>query len=288
MTRNTMTQIVLVHGIGKQVEGPHTLLADLYPALSDGLALAASEIAPDKVSVAFYGDIFRRPSQRDLDFIELDASDVTDPLDHALLMAWWQEAACGELNVPGPQDAVRLRTPYPIQQALDALSHSKFFAGISEQLLILSTRQVRRYLSEPSVRADAQARVASHVTPDTKVIVAHSLGSVVAYEALCAHPEWSEIALVTLGSPLGIRNLIFDRLRPAPTAGKGYWPPPVRQWTNIADRGDVVALVKDLSPSFGPRVSNVLVHNGAKAHDVRPYLTALETGQAVAAGIARK
>ena len=61
-----MTQIVLVHGIGQEVKGPGTLLADLYPALSDGLALAGSEIAPDKVSMAFYGDIFRRPGQRDL------------------------------------------------------------------------------------------------------------------------------------------------------------------------------------------------------------------------------
>lgn len=195
-----MTQIVFVHGIGKQVLGPRTLLADLYPALSDGLALAGSEIAPDQLSVAFYGDIFRLPGQRELDSPELDASDVTDPLDQALLMAWWQEAGRAEPDVPGPNDPVRLRTPYPIQQALDALSHSKFFAGISEQLLILSARQVRRYLAEPAVRAAAQARVASHVTAYTKVVVAHSLGSVVAYEALCAHPEWLEIALVTLVS----------------------------------------------------------------------------------------
>lgn len=280
-----MTQIVLVHGIGNQVKGPRSLLADLYPALADGLALANSEIASEKVSMAFYGDIFRRPGQRDLDPPELDASDVTDSLDYALLMAWWQEAGCAEPNVPGLHDPTRMRTPYPIQQALDALSHSKFFADISERLLIFSARQVRRYFFEPAVRASAQARVASRVTAHTQVIVAHSLGSVVAYETLCAHPEWPEITLVTLGSPLGVQNLIFDRLQPAPIAGKGHWPSPVTGWTNIADRGNVVALVKDLSPFFGTRVSNVLVHNGAKAHDARPYLTALETGQAIAAGI---
>jgi len=38
-----MTQIVLVHGIANKMKGPHTLLADLYPALADGLALAGSE-----------------------------------------------------------------------------------------------------------------------------------------------------------------------------------------------------------------------------------------------------
>jgi hypothetical protein len=283
-----MTRIVLVHGIGQQVKGPSMLLADLYPALCDGLALAGYMVAPDEVSVAFYGDIFRRPGQRDLGTPELDASDVTDPLDYALLMALWKEAGRAEPTVPGPHDPARVRTPFPVQQALDALSHSKFFADIGERLLILSLRQVRRYLSEPTVRTAAQARVASCVTTNTRVIVAHSLGSVVAYETLCTHPEWAKITLVTLGSPLGIRNLIFDRLQPAPTAGKGYWPPPVTQWTNIADRGDVVALVKQLSASFGTGVSDVLVHNDAKAHDARPYLTARETGQAVAAGITGK
>ena len=51
-----------------------------------------------------------------------------------------------------------------VQQALDALSHSRFFAGIGEPLMIFSARQVRRYLSEPAIRAAAQARVASCVT----------------------------------------------------------------------------------------------------------------------------
>jgi hypothetical protein len=59
----------------------------------------------------------------------------------------------------------------------------------------------------------------------------------------------------------------------------------VSRWTNIADRGDAVALVKELAPFFGSRVTDVLVHNGAKAHDVRPYLTAAATGAAIADGL---
>jgi pimeloyl-ACP methyl ester carboxylesterase len=121
-------------------------------------------------------------------------------------------------------------------------------------------------------------------------MVGHSLGSVVAYEALCAHPEWPVRALVTLGSPLGIRNLIFDRLVPAPAEGpggpRGGWPGAVRSWVNVADAGDVVALVKDLRPLFGEQLACYLVCNGSHAHDVRPYLTAAETGAAIAAGLA--
>ena len=94
-----------------------------------------------------------------------------------------------------------------------------------------------------------------------------------------------------LGSPLGIRNLIFDQLVPAPAprdSGElvGAWPGGTRSWVNVADAGDVVALVKDLRPLFSARVACYLVHNGSHAHDVRPYLTAAETGAAIAAGLA--
>jgi hypothetical protein len=45
-------------------------------------------------------------------------------------------------------------------------------------------------------------------------------------------------------------------------------------------------LVKNLRPLFDGRVACHLVNNGSHAHDVRPYLTAAETGAAIAAGLA--
>jgi len=54
---------------------------------------------------------------------------------------------------------------------------------------------------------------------------------------------------------------------------------------NVADAGDVVRLVKDLRPLFGSEVACYLVSNGSRAHDVRPYLTAPETGAAIASGL---
>jgi len=122
------------------------------------------------------------------------------------------------------------------------------------------------------------------VTAATRVIVAHSLGSIVAYETLCAHPEWNVHALVTLGSPLGVRDLIFDALTPTPVDGRGQWPG-VASWVNIADQGDIVALVKKLAPLFGDRVVDRLVYNGWSSHDVARYLTSQETGKAIAEGL---
>ncbi|WP_405437394.1 hypothetical protein OG373_09365 [Streptomyces avidinii] len=43
-----------------------------------------------------------------------------------------------------------------------------------------------------------------------------------------------------------------------------------------------MALIKQLAASFGTRIQDQTVNNGAHAHDVRPYLTARETGLALA------
>ena len=120
---------------------------------------------------------------------------------------------------------------------------------------------------------------------DTRVIVAHSLGSVVAYEALCANPQWPVRHFITLGSPLGIRNLIFDALQPAPQREVGAWPGNVQHWTNISDSGDVVALTKKLEPLFMPQIVDLSVANGMKVHDASRYLTTREAGDAIAAAI---
>jgi pimeloyl-ACP methyl ester carboxylesterase len=82
------------------------------------------------------------------------------------------------------------------------------------------------------------------------VVLAHSLGSVIAYEALHAHPELTVDCFVTLGSPLGLPGGIFDHLVPAPIANRGARPAGVRYWVNLADTGDLVAIPRRLGDRF--------------------------------------
>ena len=281
-----MARIVAVHGIGQQRKGAHTLHKDWHPALNDGLARAGHPpVDAGDFTCAFYGDLFRPAGSMAVGDPPYDATDVNDPWEQALLAAWWGEASAAEAAL-APVDARSMAaTPRLVQGALDALSRSSFFAGIAERLLVFDLKQVGLYLHDETVRRRARERVEQVVSDDTRVVVAHSLGSVVAYEVLCRHPEWRVAAFVTLGSPLGIRNLIFDRLEPPPAAGIGRAPACARAWTNVADDGDVVALVKALAGCFD-RVTDQRVSNGATAHDVAPYLTARQTGAAVAAGLA--
>jgi hypothetical protein len=280
-----MARIVAVHGIGQQGKGEETLQQLWLPALRDGLRRVGGPLPVDSDLVcAFYGDLFR-PVGKALDY-PFEAADVTEAWERDLLSAWWAEAASVDSDVPGPEETGKARTPYLVQRALTALSQSRYFVGLAERALIGDLKQVYAYLHNEQKRSEAQARVASCVTPATRILIGHSLGSVVAYEAVCAHPEWPVRTLITLGSPLGIRHLIFDRLRPAPRNGHGQWPGGIERWINVADRGDIVALTKSLRALFGERLEDHLVHNGATAHAVEPYLTAVETGRAVAAGLA--
>ncbi|CAM2168842.1 hypothetical protein PSAC2689_190018 [Paraburkholderia sacchari] len=106
--------------------------------------------------------------------------------------------------------------------------------------------QVAAYLSSPSIRgtiskmADStllkaeQARLAN----DSRiVVVGHSLGSVVALEALWRWRGTPVDLFVTIGSPLSV-PCVYSRLTMRPPK----WPSQIRQWINVADKDDVVAL----------------------------------------------
>jgi hypothetical protein len=284
-----MARIVGIHGIAQQVRGPEVLRATWAPALRDGVTLSGAEPPDgDDLEIAFYGDLFRGKGGKAAGGPRYTAVDVEEGFEQELLEAWWVEAAATDDAVPGPGATTnKLRTPKTVQRALNALNQSQFFAGLAEPLIIGFIKQVHAYVSDDSVRGEIQARVDRVAGTGTAVLVGHSLGSVVAYEAACAHPDW-DLALVTLGCPLGIRNLVFDRLRPPPEDGRGQYPAGAATWTNIADTGDVVALVKRLAPLFGERVQDLLVDNGSKAHDISPYLTAVQTGHAIAEGLAHR
>jgi hypothetical protein len=280
-----MAKIVGVHGIGHQFKGENMVRAEWLPALQDGLARTSRRVSlGDDFACAFYGHLFRPAGKAAID-PPFDASDIEDDWERELLELWWREAARINPAVRGPDAITKCRTPSIVQRALNALSQSPFFLDVAERALIYDLKQVHRYLYDLDVRRQVRASIELAIGPDTTVIVAHSLGSIVAYEALCAHPEWSVKTFVTIGSPLGISNLIFERLDPPPAAGLGAWPGNVKSWVNIADEGDVVALIKKLNTRFGLGVTDHLVNNGAKAHDAKRYLTSRELGDAVTSGL---
>ncbi len=291
-----VARVVAVHGMGQQARGPETLRSRWLPALQDGLIAAGAGPlgSADELAVAFFGDLFR-PSAVAGGSTALEddsALDEEDPAVEEELLPLWR-AAAAELGAPEPPETAAEEPPGSTSKisarsllptAMRVLLSSRFFSGMTERMLIGDLRQMHGYLTDPAIRHAARERLAAAMRPETRVIVAHSLGSVVAYETLCAHPEWEVPMLVTLGSPLGL-SFVFDRLQPQPVNGLGSWPGSTRQWINVADNGDLMA-VKRLAGLFAGPVTDLITNNGAQAHDVTTYLSSAATGRAIAAGLA--
>ncbi|SEH00044.1 hypothetical protein SAMN05444920_11522 [Nonomuraea solani] len=134
--------------------------------------------------------------------------------------------------------------------------------------------EVAAYLTDQARRERSRQAVSEVIRKRRpNVVIAHSLGSVVAYEALWANPDLEIDLLVTLGSPLGMRNVVFEHLLPAPINGRGERPRGVRRWVNIADKDDIAAIPPDLARSFtGIDVEELVNLDWIDFHTVEKYL----------------
>jgi hypothetical protein len=118
------------------------------------------------------------------------------------------------------------------------------------------------------------------------IVVAHSLGTVVSYETL--HDSTGDVPLlVTLGSPLAMRTVVWPRLRPTPPRTPGT----VRKWLNFWDRDDIIVarprLERDVLPNglgVTPDSSRV-DSDGLWVHTATKYLAKADVGGPVAEAV---
>jgi hypothetical protein len=243
--------------------------------------------------MAFYGDLFLTPDQQgadtELSAEQLETADeiAVEWLTNALDSTRPRDAGSAQLELQAlqrdPADAQSLgAVGGRIVAALDHIPwiSQASLAGLGR--VNKTVAQVVRYLTEPDVRDYALAHVRQQLDIDTRVVIGHSLGSVVAYEAVRAHPHPLPV-LITLGSPLG-PNAVNRRLLHPPA-----FPARLARWVNLFDRDDIVAARPQLTTVFDvnrpPTArfdSTYTVDNGAQPHRARFYLAKTTTGQAIA------
>lgn len=309
-----MAVIVLVHGIAQEQYSADSLEASWLPALAGGVRNSGDPETADRlwrhsaaerggleVRMAHYGDLFLTDGAQGSGVEAVDESTLElaeefavrilvnaaeaadDPRDRA-------EAARRLAVMDHEGDRVQGARAV-LRPALNGLASLRWFAslgaGIAGTTVWWAISQVARYLTDGVLRREAQNRVLTHIGADTRLVVGHSLGSVVAFEAL--HRTDHAVSLLTLGSPLGLRNIVYDRLEPRPVTV----PKAVTRWDNLVDRDDLVAARLDLTELFpAPPGSAVVpvtpapVDNGSEPHDAVPYLTKPATGRIVRSALA--
>jgi hypothetical protein len=109
------------------------------------------------------------------------------------------------------------------------------------------------------------------------VVLAHSLGTIIAYDVL-REAERDVPLFLTVGSPLGVQEVQDLITRPLAV------PAGVRAWRNASDWRDVVALDHTLRPAYAPPelCSDFMVVNDSwNHHGIREYLRTVPVREAV-------
>ena len=311
-----MATIVLVHGIDNQPEGPDLIEAAWLPALAGSVRLAGSPELGDRLwpprsrpdviecRAAYFGDLFRSPDQMGAGVDLRDLTQEQAALAGALALEYLERIA--ERAPPESADADQARSTLEIlrdpekagaqgagnvlREAIRTLSRISWLASIGmsvTEIILPSMVQVSQYLTDRETQARAKAAVSTLVDAATRVVIGHSLGSVVAYE--CAHQLSHPLPLlVTIGSPLGLSTIVTQRLSPPPS-----FPAKVAVWLNVANREDVVAAEPDLRPLFAQdapassRFEGIWLNEPHKdRHRAETYLGRIAVGRAVVPALA--
>jgi hypothetical protein len=274
------TRLLFVHGRGQQGLNPATLKATWLAALKRGAAKNHQAI-PSGVDVQFpfYGDkldeftrqfaipltsdVHARGNAVDDEFLAFQAEFA----EEVRIKAGVTDAQVDAEYVEGPDARGPLNWKW-VQAILRAID--KNGTGMNQKTLELFTRDVFLYSTRPGVRDEIDRIVAAQLSQEPTVVVAHSLGTVVAYSILTTDRRDLKVPIfVTVGSPLAVRA-VRDQFRPLRS------PTPVTRWYNAFDTRDVVVLypLDDQSFPVQPAIeNNATVNNHTdNRHGIDGYL----------------
>jgi len=245
-------KLIFIHGRSQQLKDPVKLADEWKRALLAGYEKAGVEWT-DTVEIVFpfYGDDLARLVEKVngplLTNVLLRGDESVSDKEEArveILAEMVEALGISQDNVQAQlegdstqRDLAIARGPQNWRFVL-AMLRALDKTPLGGQMIDEITRDVWVYVTFSGIRDRIDAIVNERVPDEPCVIVAHSLGTIVAYNVLSKRRAGApEIPLfLTVGSPLGIRA-ISTRLK-FPLAN----PPGVRHWLNARDPRDVVAL----------------------------------------------
>jgi hypothetical protein len=262
--------LVLVHGRAQQGKDATELKATWVDALNRGLKKSSLSLPINPhtdVTIAYYGDtlndLVSGLSQRQAAEVILRGIGVSHEERQFARDLFAEVLAARDLSEA------------EVQAELDAnviekgLLEQEWFQGVLRLLddrvpgasaasIALFTHDVYQYLRNESIRIVIEDGVAAALVQHPgSVVVAHSLGTVIAYRLLVTEGDrrgWKVPTLVTVGSPLAIKA-IKRFLQPIRR------PECVARWFNALDERDVVALYPLDAKRFPMTPPTLVIHN---------------------------
>jgi pimeloyl-ACP methyl ester carboxylesterase len=154
---------------------------------------------------------------------------------------------------------------------LETITRSGFLEERLEHLIETRANDLFRYHAEAEFRRQIRDRLSLRLHKAMRerrsvLLIAHSMGSIIAYDVLREHPALMVSHLVTIGSPLGLGEV---KGFSSHEFGPPRIPDGVSRWTNLADPRDKIAaldlrLASDYEP--GLRCARIVDRNARNAY----------------------
>lgn len=239
-------KLIMIHGRAQAGKDPVALQKEWLDALYYGLRRAEKTLPPGTtIEFPFYGDTLDTLVAQVNTPLAIDGaargteSDIEKQLRGEILedlaaamgvtRADIEREFAGEPRERGPANWGWVQA---ILRAVDRVP------GVNSRAIDAFTRDVYVYLTYPGVRKKIDDIVAAAFSGEPCVVLAHSLGTVVAYNVLLTRAAAPPVVrFITVGSPLGIRGIKRHLASPLSS------PRCVQSWFNAYDDRDVVALV---------------------------------------------
>lgn len=151
---------------------------------------------------------------------------------------------------------------------------------LRDRVLQRIVADVKAYIDRPDVRDAVHGIVEPAIGNQPCIVIAHSLGTVVAYWVLAKLLRDTACVplFITAGSPLGLQS-IKTGIVPPPR----NFPEGVEKWINLTDKRDIVALTETLDEqTFLANIENITdLHNGDDPHSIARYLADARVAKAI-------
>jgi hypothetical protein len=256
-------RIVCLHGMNQQQYTAARLQQHWYQLLEQGLIQQhiALDLNEFEFCVPFYADLITQ--HHFVNHFNLGTFSTKD-------VAHGRVPAAFTHFKPHPlwQHYYALARDYAIKELLQGLDYfPKLDAKLMQRFLI----EAYLYLSDQSFIQEVHDKIAAAIQPkQPTLILAHSLGSVIAYNLLKQHPEYQIQGLISLASPLAFKliqaKILHPIQRPACILGN---------WLNFYSTDDFLSAFPLSSRPFDfqPAIQNQAIHtNLANPHQLQDYL----------------
>jgi hypothetical protein len=288
-------RLILVHGINNEDNTREQIESDWLSAIREGwraAGLAEKKLPP--IVTAYYAKELAGLTSKRTAAVGMGAGASTgDDVALEFLKTYQREAGISDEQIKAaareaglPDSAVGMGPPHEAWVIALATGLERILPTRGKYIARLFLKQAAVYLDNKAVTLTIDNLVRSQIFPDgaeqPSIVVAHSLGTVVAYRVLLNDPP-ADLAVplfITLGSPLGIA--IVKRRLPARSA---FPRPPVGRWINAVCKDDFVTLNRQLDRTTlgyeGVELEGGVINNEDDKHAIAPYLKCATVAKAL-------